>query len=154
MIGHGVRERQIRGPAAPGERPRLSVILVRRFLCLVCDAVMTVVPKGVVAGRLFSGPTMLLGLFLWSQGGKTQHAVRESLNPWLGLRSRSWRALNRWTRAAWSGQLWGSLSGARPDEESVRELGRKVVEQLWARGRGSSKEPMTPDSLWRLASAL
>ena len=154
MIGHGVRERQIRGPAAPGERPRLSVILVRRFLCLVCDAVMTVVPKGVVAGRLFSGPAMLLGLFLWSQGGKTQRAVRQALNPWLGLRSRSWRALGRWTRAALSGRLWGSLSGARPDGESVRELARKGVEQLWARGRGSSREPLTSDSLWRLASAL
>lgn len=152
VIGHGVRERQVRGPAAPGERPRVSVVLVRRFLCLVCGAVMTVVPEGVLAGRLFSGPAILLGLFLWGVRAQSQQRVREAINPRSGLRSRGWRALNRWTRAAQSTALWTSLPPASGGSGTVRQMAKAVVEQVWARRRSASRESLTADSAWRAAS--
>src|SRR5690606_27099938 len=154
VIGHGVRERQVRGPAAPGERPGVSVILVRRFLCLVCKAVMTVVPKAVLAGRLFSGPAILLGLFLWGVGAQSQEKVRAAINPWSGLGSRGWRALNRWTRAAVSRALWASQPPSSGTGVSVRQMARAVVEQVWAGGRSASRESLTAESVWRAASGL
>ncbi len=152
VVGHGVRERQLRGPAAPGQRPCVRVILVRRFLCVVCRAVMTVVPSEVIAGRLFSGPAILLGLFLWGHGGQTQEAVRGALDPWTGLRSRGWRALNRWTRAALSGKLWPGLKLRAG--QGVRSTARAVVEQVLGLVRRRESRSFDADSVWRAASRV
>ena len=53
VVGHGVRERQVRGPLHAGGPPGLVVVRVRRFRCRVCGAVITVLPRGVAPRRHF-----------------------------------------------------------------------------------------------------
>jgi hypothetical protein len=49
LVGHGTRERQVRGPLAPGAMALDTVIRARRYRCRGCGAIVTVVPRGVIA---------------------------------------------------------------------------------------------------------
>lgn len=45
LHGHGLRARQVRGPIDEHEPPIERVVRVRRYRCLRCNAVVTVVPR-------------------------------------------------------------------------------------------------------------
>src|SRR5690348_13799716 len=65
LHGHGLRERQLRGPLGPEQEPQMCVVRVRRYLCRRCGATLTVVPQGVLPRRLFSAAAIGLALCLW-----------------------------------------------------------------------------------------
>ncbi|HEX9402352.1 MAG TPA: hypothetical protein VF912_19775, partial [Anaeromyxobacter sp.] len=60
LHGHGLRERHQWGPAARGGLPELIGILVRRYRCQQCGAVVVVVPRGVLRRRLYSATAIAL----------------------------------------------------------------------------------------------
>jgi hypothetical protein len=98
--GHGVLERQLRGVLDVDGAPGVVVLSVRRYACLACKAVMTVVPAGMLARRLYSAPSIALALHLWLLAGLSDRAVRDQVCAWR-VRNRSgsgWAQLYRWAR--------------------------------------------------------
>jgi len=100
--GHGLRDRQVRGPVVSSE-PTTVVIACRRYLCTVCAAVITVVPRGIEPRRHYGRAAVCLALALWALGGQPTTAVRARVCAWRAATTTSWRALRRWAAAAAAG---------------------------------------------------
>jgi hypothetical protein len=98
--GHGLLERQLRGVLDVGGAPGVIVLSVRRYACLACKAVMTVVPAGMLARRLYSAPSIALALHLWLLVGLSDRAVRSQVCAWRvhGRSGCGWAQLYRWAR--------------------------------------------------------
>lgn len=123
--GHGLRERQQRGPQAPNAPSECVVILVRRYLCTACETVMTVLPPTAQGFKHFSGAAMALALALWGLGGESARRVRERVDDWKpGAGARGWRSLDRWAKGAAQGVLFAGLAlrgvEGRPREQATR----------------------------------
>jgi len=102
--GQGLLSRQVRGVVDVDAAPGVVVIAVRRYECQHCRAVMTVVPAGMLARRLYSAPSIALALHLWLTMGHSDREVRRCVCAWRlrGPSSRGWAQLYRWARAAGS----------------------------------------------------
>ena len=101
LPGHGLRSRQLRGPVTP-EGPALQLVLdLRRYRCRHCDAVITVVPRGVLPHRVFSACAIAMALALWALLHVPAHAVRARINPALFVGATAaarWLQLRRWAQ--------------------------------------------------------
>jgi hypothetical protein len=100
LHGQGVVARQVRGLLEADGEPGVYALVVRRYECQRCGAVMTVVPRGVLAGRQYSGPSIALALHLWLVMGLADRCVRYRVCAWRrqGRGSRGWAQLYRWAR--------------------------------------------------------
>jgi len=127
LHGHGLRERQVRGPLEPGGEPRLICLWLRRYLCTSCKATMTVGPKALRVFRLFSAPAIALALALWAVAGHSAPAVRAAVNP-LGeagaASARTWVTLRRW--AADARRLFSEVR-PWPDSWPPRKVAERVA---------------------------
>ena len=97
--GQGVVARQVRGPLSADGRPALVTLAARKYECQMCGAVMTVVPRGLLRGRQYSGQAIALALWLFIVAGLSGVAVRARISPWAVTgRSgrRGWAQLYRW----------------------------------------------------------
>jgi hypothetical protein len=115
--GQGRVARQLRGPLTVGGVAELVTILARKYECQDCGAVMTVVPCGVLPGRLYTGQAIALALWLFALEALSGVAVRSRVSPWrVTGRSgrRGWAQLYRWVRDA--GRLFRTV---RPIAENV-----------------------------------
>lgn len=65
LHGHGVRPRQLWGPAEPDARPELMVVKQRRYKCTACGKAVTVGPSEALAGRLYTASAIALALALY-----------------------------------------------------------------------------------------
>lgn len=106
LHGHGVRARQVREPPAFGEPAVVVGIVVRRYQCRLCSAVMTVVPRGVLPGLLYSACAIGWALALFGFSSKPMCKVRELVGSarTTGADATGWPALRRWIARAAS--LW------------------------------------------------
>lgn len=120
--GHGLRERQVVGPLAPGGPAERVVLLVRRYLCCVCGCLMTVVPGLVTPRRWYPVWVIVLALASWA-AGRSSWDVRCALSP---DRSHGpgWPSLRRWSRTA---GLWPAGS-PNPEEHAPRGRARALVQ--------------------------
>lgn len=110
LQGHGLRERQQRGPANATAPPECALIRVRRYLCRNCDAVLTVLPATAQAFKHFSGAAIAMALALSGLCGESANAVRRRVNDWKpGAGARGWRSLGRWARDAGAGAMFAGL---------------------------------------------
>ena len=66
MYGHGFRARVRWGPRAPALLADRTRVPTRRFQCQLCDAVLVVVPRGMVPRKRYSGPAIAFALALWA----------------------------------------------------------------------------------------
>lgn len=131
LVGHGLRQRQLRGPVEPQGPPRLVLVYLRRFLCRRCKGTMTVGPRPRQPGRLYSGSTILLALALWALCNQTSAALRALLCPWATSATGSWASLGRWVKAALSERLW--RHGGHPlGLGSLRERVARLLRQWGA----------------------
>jgi hypothetical protein len=133
VVGHGVRERQLRGPSHVGTEPRLITIGVRRFRCRCCKAVMVVAPPEVLRYRLFSAVAITWALALYAVERLSAARVRHRISPWrvVGLAASSgWQTLRRWIGAAGAGTL---LPGIAARDDRPRQMAASVVWALAAR---------------------
>jgi hypothetical protein len=106
LVGHGLRDRQIRGPACAGGSPEQRVICVRRYRCRRCSAVCTVVPCGVVRRRHFGAGAIGLALFLSGVEQRTSRQIRDQIGGVGSPEAGSWITLGRWLAAAAEGVLF------------------------------------------------
>ena len=124
LHGHGLRERQQRGPAAPDSAPVLRVVVLRRYRCVACAAVIAVVPRDVESRRHYSRPAIALALALWSLTSLPPAEVRRRISPWpvvgATAAAEGWVTLRRWARAGRAGRLFGAVS--RPQVGTLRHV--------------------------------
>ena len=102
LHGHGLRERQLRGPLAAGGEPTIAVVGCRRYRCTGCGAIVLVVPRGVAPRRQYSQAAISMALTMWGLMAMPAAAVRARVCAWRvrGQASSGWSTLRRWAQAA------------------------------------------------------
>ncbi len=125
--GHGVRQRQLRGPPEPGRRSTIIVINVRRYECLKCGAVMTVVPSAVLPRHHYAATAIGLALALYGICGLAAREVREAVSAWpvQGASSTGWKSLRRWIATA--STLWPCIRAAPDSWQSMQRAERAAT---------------------------
>ena len=144
LHGHGVVERQQRGPPEPGAAPSCVVVPVRRFRCIGCKKVLRVVPASCVARKHFSGAAIAFALALWGGCGRSAAETRRRTSDWqvLGAGARGWRSLWRWSRAVARGELLAGL-GLSGLPAALREVARRAAQALCGHAPvGLRREPI------------
>lgn len=139
LHGHGLRERTLVSPLDAEGEPRSCDLLLRRYACQRCKAVLTVGPRGLVPWRRYSAMVIAVALWLWGVRQLTDPAVRERTSPVAdeGLsRPERWTTLRRWGRAVREGRLWPSVS--IDPSWSLRDCARRAAHLLWSRGSPDS----------------
>ena len=146
LHGHGLRERTISGPPQLGAAPELNGLILRRFECQRCRAVLVVGPRGIVPGYLYSAMALGLALLLWGALRQRDEDVQRaiSINRLRGQsRPERWQTARRWAKAAAAGEVWSSvqvtLQGTR------RELAERVSRILCAR---AGPAPTDAERIW------
>jgi hypothetical protein len=132
--GHGLRDRQSRGPLTPLGDPVEVTLRVRRYQCRPCRAVIVVVPLGVIAGRLFAAAAIGLALALFGVEGVPLREVRQRVSPWrrVGATAHgSWLALRRWVRAIRQRRLFASVRHW-PAHFTARQVAERAAMTLGA----------------------
>ena len=132
--GHGLRDRQQRGPLEPLGDPVEITIRVRRYVCRLCTAVLVVVPLGVIAGRLFCAAAIGLAVALFGVAKLPMGEVRRRVSPWqhVGTSAEgSWLSLRRWVHAIRARRLFASVRPA-PSRFTAREIAARAAQTLAA----------------------
>jgi hypothetical protein len=130
LHGQGLQRRQLRGVLDEDGDAGVFELSVRKYECQACGAVMTVVPRGVLPGRLYTGPSIALALWLWLVTGLRDVAVRARVCGWRIAGAdggRGWAQLYRWVRGA--SRLF-ELPRPMPASESVRQTAQRIVMTL------------------------
>jgi hypothetical protein len=102
LHGHGIRERQLRGPLDADAAPGIVVLRCRRYRCTRCGAVLTVVPRGVAPRRHYGHAAIAMAFALWAIVATPIAEVRRRVCAWQ-IRSETtarWPTLTRWAAAA------------------------------------------------------
>lgn len=128
LHGHGLRDRQVRGPLEIGAASTMSVIACRRYRCVTCGVVVTVVPRGIEPRRHYGRAAICLALALWALGGQPTTEVRARVGAWPSQEASSWRSLGRWAAAvaagAWS---WCRAAAGMPAREAAARAGQRAA---------------------------
>jgi hypothetical protein len=136
LWGHGVRRRQVRGPLAVDGPPVLVEIQARRYRCRGCGAIVLVVPRGLVARRVFTASAIALALALFGVEAWPLPRVRAAVNPWtiLGATAAAgWLAVRRWVRAVRQGRLFPRVR-LDPADRTARQVAARTAHLLAALG--------------------
>lgn len=145
LHGHGLRDRQVRGPLTLEARSTETVIACRRYRCTACGAVVTVVPRGLEPRRHYGRATICFALALWALAGWSQREVRRRVSTWPNPTATSWRTLRRWATAAAEGAWsWCPAAG---------ELAPRAAAARTAQLAAGRAPPLTPGPSWELAYA-
>jgi hypothetical protein len=141
LHGHGTRERQVRGPSDPLEPAETEEITARRYRCVPCGAVVVVVPREVLAGRLYSASAIGFALALWGLVLATAAQVRRQVCPARILGHTAvtgWATLRRWARDVAQGKLFPSVPGGGPSA-SLRRVAASAASALAACAEPTSR---------------
>jgi hypothetical protein len=145
LVGHGLRDRQVLGPLEPGQAALSLIVMVRRYLCLACGAVMTVVPRGVLAWRTYSLLAMAVAMALWALRGWASARVRRAVSPWREVADpRQWGTLGRWVDAIAEGKVLSGWVRPCPPGWDRRRVAERIVMTLVAAGRVPSDLARAP----------
>ena len=134
LHGHGTRPRGLWRALALAAPTVVGEILVRRYLCQLCDRSVTVVPRGVLWRRLYGATAIATALALWAVERQPAPQVRTTVSPWplVGATAAvGWCSLLRWSAAIRAGRLFGQVR-ASPSSWSARQVARRAVETLVA----------------------
>jgi hypothetical protein len=121
------------------------VVRARRFVCRRCGATMTVLPRGSVARRHYSGEAIALACALYGMLGASLAETRVQTSPWRSTEP-GWPSMGRWLRGVEQGVLfrcvrpWTRGSPSRVQAERVATTvmafapatARTVVERTFA----------------------
>lgn len=127
LHGHGLRVRQLLGPAVVGGVPVLREVTVRRYQCQQCRLVMAVTTEALLPRKHFGAGTIGLALWLWSVTRWPAAKVRDALSPRATIGDAAaggWASVKRWASEACSSGLWLAigttlLAGLRGQTERV-----------------------------------
>jgi hypothetical protein len=139
LVGHGLIERQVRGPGSPGAAPEQRVLRLRRYRCRACRAIVTVGPRGLVYRRWYGAGAIALALSSYASGA-TSAATRACTSPSRVVGASAverWATLARWIEAARRAELFGmaglgEFNRRRVAEHVVLALAGRAGYQLGA----------------------
>lgn len=135
MRGHGVRDRVLHGPPDAWAEPVLVVVVVRRYRCGRCRAVITVVPRGVVRRRRFSASAIGWALALFGLCDLDVAQIRRRVSPrpaeTVSGNQTTWAQLRRWARAVRARRLFPVVR-APPLRFTLREVAARAATTLAA----------------------
>ena len=117
-------------------------IVLRRYRCLGCGAVLTVGPWDLLPGMLYSLLTVVVALARWATG-HTKASVRAQHGAFtvVGVTERqSWPSLRRWGHWATAGRLLGAVSVSVSG--TLRERVRRWVHILAGAGPPDESLPL------------
>ncbi len=125
--GHGLVWRQQWGPATADGLPEVAALVLRRYQCQECWAVMRVGPRGLVEHHRYAAAAIAMALCLWLVVGLAQATVRERVGVWFRRSKdadaeRRWRSLSRWSSKVDTGRLWPELAKHRSVVSVIRAL--------------------------------
>jgi hypothetical protein len=130
LLGHGRRERQVRGPAGPGAAPQIRTILVRRYRCRLCGGLTTVLPRGLAARRQYSASAIGLALCLYGVLRLSPGQTRLRVCAWrVGFEPDRWTTLTRWVASVEQGRLFTRVRPC-PPTFTVRDRAERVAATL------------------------
>lgn len=114
----------MRGPLELDGAPATIVVACRRYRCVECGAVMTVVPLGVEPRRYYGRAAICLALGLWLMAGAPMTEVRRRVCAWANPLATTWRAPARWAAAIASGAwAWcGAAAGVVRRDAAARAV--------------------------------
>ena len=131
LHGHGLRARVLRGPLEPGGEACEIEVLVRRYQCQRCKAVMMVGPRGLTPRRYLS-MVIVLALWLWSACTWLDASVRARVcpvpsNPY-AARPERWTTLRRWAK------VFADARGPSSSPETLRQAAHREAQRCRAQG--------------------
>ena len=137
IVGHGLVERQLRGPMEAAGISESLVLKVRRYRCRACKAVLVVGPLGLARGRWYGAGAIAVALEAYARG-ETSISIRRrvSTSKTVGASARErWVTLLRWIEAAREGRLFavsslGELARRRVAEQVVLALAGRAGRAL------------------------
>lgn len=117
--------------AVPGSKAEITGLTLRRYRCIVCGHVMTILPPFLARYFRYTTAAIAMAFWLWTAGGLSASEVRRQVSPWSlrGLcEAHRWRSLGRWLDRL-------SDLFALPQElgESGRDLARRAAHLMSAR---------------------
>jgi hypothetical protein len=139
VVGHGLRERQVRGCLEPDGASTMIVIRVRRYRCLACAAVITVVPAGVAVRRHFGAGSLGLAFALFGHGHSARQ-VRDRLGGLGAPEAHGWVTLRRWAVALAQGALLPRLGALREPASRDRAARAAIIIATYAAPSVSSAD--------------
>lgn len=132
LVSHGLRERQVRGPAGATGAPETRVLLVRRYRCRRCKGITTVLPRGLVARRHYSASAIGLALCLYGLQMLTLEETRKRVCTWQAcFEPKRWTTLRGWATAIDQGRLFPMVR-PMPAGSSLRERASRAASTLCA----------------------
>jgi len=139
LVGHGVRERQLRGPIEPWAPSTTVVLRVRRYRCRWCGHTVTVLPRGVVARRHYGG--YAIASAFWQYGVK-QRSIERTREIVAGGNTfePGWPSMRRWAQAAGRGELFGEVR-PWPPNWTLRRQAERIATTLLALVAGDERDP-------------
>lgn len=140
LHGHGKRERTLLGPLEPGQPPQIVPLLVQRYRCVRCTAVLTVVPSSVLAKRRYSAAAIAYALALWGLVLASAAEVRRQVNPAerVGATAAAgWAMLRRWARAVTQRRLFATTP--LPARSTWRRVAESAAAALAGRAGPASR---------------
>ena len=133
LHGHGRRRRQPSGPQEPDGPPTSVGVRARRYLCVVCGAVIVVVPCELLPRRQYSACAIALAVALYGVEHLHVANVRVLVSTWEADRAVGWITLRRWLRSIRSGGLFPGIRRC-PAEWTLRQGAERAATTLaaWA----------------------
>jgi hypothetical protein len=141
VLGHGVRERQVRGPLEAGGAPQEVTVQARRYRCNACGAIVVVVPRGLLPRRRYSAAAIGWVLARVGLDGATTPVARAEVCPCATLgvaAAERWLAPSRWIEASRRGQLFPRLGRHGADSTRVQIAERTAMQLMALSPRGSA----------------
>lgn len=142
LHGHGLRDRQLRGPPAVGGLPITLVIVARRYRCRHCTVVLIVVPRETLPRRHYAASAIALALVLYGTCGQSHAQVRAAVSSdvvvGVGAEWR-WATLSRWVDAVADRRFFIELPSL------PQGIGRRAVAERAAMAIGAHAPPSLPE---------
>jgi hypothetical protein len=130
LEGHGLRERQVRGPSGPFGEPETRTVWVRRYRCRLCGGLTTVLPRGLTARRHYSVSAIGLSLCLYGMQGWSMGDTRRRVCTWrVSFEPERWTTLPRWVAAIGQGKIFPQVRGC-PATFTVRHRAERAAATL------------------------
>jgi hypothetical protein len=146
LVGHGCRERQVRGPATVDGPSRVVVVQIRRYRCRHCGGLTTVLPRGLCARRHYAASAIGLALYLFGVLRLQVGAVRARIcSGRAGFETERWSTLFDWLGALRAQRLFACVRGS-PPSFSARDQAARAAHTLAAFSASSPPSVAHPSS--------
>jgi hypothetical protein len=120
----------------------MAVVVLRRYLCRNCGAVVAVGPREVTARRHYSASAIGWALALFGVAQLAAREVRRRVSPWAvvgAAAAAGWQTLRRWAKAVREGGLFPGVR-ASPESFSLRQVAARAATTLAASAPPSIEE--------------